>query len=443
MRRALTRKFAVAIAVAAVVFAFLGWQLYSPASWLSGVTSNILEWSDAAAPKTKETVAEGRGRAVAPSAGTTDGRSSSNTALPDEDSFLTTLFKNRTPVVCGLSADEAKAFIALGGEAGADVAQSLMAEIMAKLIQSDKLRDKTLGLYAQANRAGWAAVESEKLNSPGCKQGEPCAHKHYDALQEARATGAEPIVKLALNSGDANVYAAALYACEAAKGGTCGLLSYERFATLDPDNAVAWLMVASAAEKRKDEPASVAALQRASSAKNFDTRVPPLGALYMSPSVQGASPLEKASVGARLISMNGLVSQNQLLGVGRYCGSGEAMNEVRREMCNALASKIEQNDTTLMGLRIATRIGERVGWSAERLQALKDEYSFAEQHMLHSTLDENMFSCDSFAKQNQWMAKSLASGERAVVQEAMGANGKSVAMQPSLGSDKLSTTKSK
>lgn len=336
----------------------------------------------------------------------------------------------KTPEVCGLTKAEVEAYMASNSFSASNTSNQptlALSEVTRKLIQSEKLQDQALGLYVMTHLAGWDAMESERLNYPGCKHPDDCASKPFEALQRARSANAEPLVKLALANNDANVYAAALYACLGAKTGACGKLSYARWAQMEPDNAAAWLSAASEAESRKDSAARIAALQRAADAKSYNSRLPQLAEVVQSDSVQAQPPLTLTTVYATLFSAGAASSIGMLSSAASYCGRKEIMDEARIALCDALATKIADKDETLVAAMIAKSIGERIGWSAERLQLYKDEYAVATGQIFEGFDDENMLSCEAITKSNQRLLRTLQVGERAAARETVEKSGKTLA----------------
>lgn len=351
-----------------------------------------------------------------------------------EESVLVSLFKGKTPEVCGMSKSEVEAHIAanIGVDdfAGSNLALKtniVLSDAIRKLIQSEKLSEQAVGLYVMANQAGASAMESESLNQPGCKQSDECALKPFEALQRARAASAEPLVKLAQSSNDAGVYAAALYACLGNKTGACGKISYARWAEIEPDNAAAWLSAASEAESRKDDVARIAALQRAVDAKEYDLHLPRLAGVAESASVQAQSPIEQSTTYSALFIATMMPGWHATGAVFRHCGRKELMDDARRATCDALATKVAEKDETLVAVMMAKSIGERLGWSAERQQLYKDEYSVATGQALGGITDENMLSCETIQKSNQRTLRIFQIGERAAAREAVEKSGKTLA----------------
>jgi hypothetical protein len=351
----------------------------------------------------------------------------SSVKSPKNELSSDTLSGQKVSEVCGLSKAEAKAFLASNGAAGVPAANHALVETISKFTRSEDLSEKTLGLYLMANLAGNEIMESERLNYPGCKDDPSCAFKPFDAAQQARPANAQPLINLALSNRDPNVYAAALYACSRVKVDACKSVSYRRWAELEPDNAAAWLMAASEANTRQDSVERAANLQRAATASSYNTRVPSLSTVLTATPILQQSPLAHSQMNVLLQQIFTNTGSEAMGGLARHCGFSEVMDDSRRQLCDVLANKLAEKDETSIAILIAARIGERVGWNAERVQVLKDEYAVMTRQISQDIVsDENRFSCDALTKVNTSVQKTLLMGERARTREYIKKSGKSV-----------------
>jgi hypothetical protein len=345
----------------------------------------------------------------------------------EETSFLAEIFKGQVPEICGLSTEEAKAYIATKGASTDRLGARALAETIGKLLQSDNARERTLGLYLRAHEAGYAAMQSEELNYPGCKPGQPCSERPYEAMRQARANAVEPLIEYALKSGDVDAYAAALHGCGNAKIGACSSISYEGWAKIEPDNASVWLTIAGEAESRKDIPARTLALQRAAASSTYNPRVPLLAAAFNAAPVLAESTLVQSQIIGRLIGVDAAVSLGHFSVAGRLCGRAEKMDEERRALCDSIATTFVEKDQSLLGLRMGQTIGARAGWDAVRIQQLQDEYTIATGRLYQMFADGKMLSCESMENINRWARSVHAVGERGAVREFVAKSGKSMA----------------
>jgi hypothetical protein len=424
------RRVVVALLLAIAAFALFVWRLHSSTSPLAATANSEVQSKVSPPTLLKDDTANKQVQGNDKTASVTGLTSRAAVKPVEEESFLASIFKdfkNQTPEVCGLSAAEAKAFIASNGMSFNPMTNRTLTDATSRLIQSDNVREKAMGLYLFAQQAGWDAAASEQLNYPGCESSDNCVGKPYEAMQKAARVNAEPLVKLALDSSDISVYATALYACAGSNTGACGTISYARWAEMEPDNAAAWMMAASEAETRKDSAARTAALQRAVSADGYNTRLPILTGVLVSEQIQDQPPMLLASTLSMIVGLNAAYSIPSFAGIGRHCGRLETMDESRRVACDALATKMAEKDETLMGLMMAKAIGERSGWSAERLQPLKDEYEVFAGHAFEGMFGEKMFSCEAVSIGNQKLLRMLSLGERGTTSELVKKSGKTLA----------------
>jgi len=358
------------------------------------------------------------------SAPSTIAKSASQAKSAEADSLVAEIFRGREPEVCGLSKAESKEFVVSRQASITPPINRVLAENITKSIQSSELREKTLGLYLLAHQAGQAAMEAERLNYPGCSTGPECFDKPYEAKLQTRPVNAEPLVNLATATRNLDTYAAALYACAGAKTSACNSITFLRWAEMEPDNAAAWLMAASEAEARKDAVARTALLQRAAAANNYDTRAPSMSAFFTTEAVQALPPLAQSAIATTLLEIDGGIRFKPLSGVGRHCGGAESIDDERRALCDVLSTKLADKDQTLAGLRMATAIGERIGWNNDQLKSLKDEYAKG-MASTQGEMDGTMFTCDVLVKTNQRARRALTIGERAAARELTKRGGES------------------
>src|SRR5262249_32831194 len=159
---------------------------------------------------------------------------------------------------------------------------------------------------------------------------------------------------------------------EVATTGACAGITAARWAEVEPDNAVPWTLVASEAAGRGDEEARGVAMAHAAAAQRFDHHAEELLRPVATASVQGANRLDQLEVSGAAMGVYAAVPLLDYQEIARYCGKG-AIDANRRGSCGQLANQMVDKDRSVLGLRYAISIGERVGWSAERIAALKDE----------------------------------------------------------------------
>src|SRR5262249_3197170 len=144
---------------------------------------------------------------------------------------------------------------------------------------------------------------------------------------------------LAAGSEDPAVYAIALSMCgpadRADTSSACRQLSLERWARLDADNAVPWLLLAGEARVRHDSKAEADAFGQASKAHKVDSYRASLYAFSEPALPQDVTPLERAYLATEVIGVEAALPSPQDRAASQHCSSMRDDN-VRQE-CDSLA----------------------------------------------------------------------------------------------------------
>jgi hypothetical protein len=183
----------------------------------------------------------------------------------------------------------------------------------------------------------------------------------------------DELARLAYAARDPAVYGWALHACRMGGGkdpsSPCGMLSVDTWAALDPDNAVAWYAIAEESMNRGNDPRE--ALFHAARAKRYDSRYMLLPAVALTAAPAGTAPMVRQAMLVR--AMGTAAALTPLAAPSRFC-TREALREPnRRALCETLTDNLAAQAGTLIELEVARGVGERLGWSAQRLKALRDE----------------------------------------------------------------------
>lgn len=339
---------------------------------------------------------------------------------------IAALLKDGKLDVCGLSDLEAAIFVAGNGASDMRAANAALAETADKFINSDKLREQALGLYARTIQADWVE-RKEAVSQQRCNGDFQCTVSAQVVNPQARQAAAAPLAKLALTAGDPGVYAAAIYACAGARTGACGAINFAGWAEREPDNAAAWLMVAHEAAARKDFTARDAAYQHVALANTYDPRMPSFAPVFDAEPMQAQPLLVQNAIGVAFIGANAVATITSTTGLDGYCLRGLAMDDARRRSCDTLVNKMLAADGSQIDLAVARAIGKKIGWDAARLQTLKDESDVVQGLGLEVVLGDNPFSCASLTKSNPWMRAALGKGELAIGREYVAKSGKTLA----------------
>ena len=262
-------------------------------------------------------------------------------------------------------------------------------------------------------------------------------------LLEGRMTGDEPmqpaseqtrdaLVQLAVGAGDPAVYAMAVSICSADQGapadGTCQQISLRRWAQLDPDNAVPWLLLAGQARERQDRAAEADAFSQAALAHKVDSYNYSLYAFSESEMPNDVTPLERFYLSVELVGHESAMQAPQYSIASRHCSADALQDADVRQQCNALAELLVTRGTTMLDLGAGTHIGALAGWSAQRVNALTQKKMALMQALMQETpsANEEMWTCDGVRRGNAYMSQMAQSGELGAARDALDRSGETV-----------------
>jgi hypothetical protein len=267
--------------------------------------------------------------------------------------------------VCGVGWVDADAEGAVDTEA--ILASAPMAEASARLLESvrgdgDYGAATALALQLAARREGTASLLGIEL---ACGTG-PC-----DATSQDRAAAAslfDQMAKLASATNDPRAYSLALQVCAWRRGeGPCAVLNAAQWARLEPDNGEPWLRLLDEAFARRDTSAIDDALFHIGAATRLDGRL--LSESDLVARHAGTLPVDLFVAG----DLSGGVGS--LRAVGGFSGtvattkacSGDALSEPnRKELCEKVATALQERSDSMMTMRIGSLVGRRLGWAEER-----------------------------------------------------------------------------
>jgi hypothetical protein len=265
----------------------------------------------------------------------------------------------------------------------------------AALLDSSDLRVRTIGLALQ-----WTESRRE------------------DSVAQTDESRAE-LVQLAAGGSDATVYGIAAGLCQTGFADTdaaaaCQRLSLTEWARLDPDNMVPWIALAQAARTRGDTRAEASAFARAAAARKIDNFSESLLSFAINEMPQGATPLEKLALTIELIGAEAAWGR-PVVEIMRYCSVDAVKQDEPRKECNAVAELLVGPGTTLLDVGLGGRLGERVGWPAERVQKIAAEKDALLQLAISN--ERNPWSCDTVSRTNALIAERAQVGELEALRE--------------------------
>jgi hypothetical protein len=201
----------------------------------------------------------------------------------------------------------------------------------------------------------------------------------------------EAVVQLAAGTEDPAVYAMAVTLCGTYAGtGTdvaCQQISLQRWAQLDPDNSVPWLLLAGNALQRHNTAEEAEAFNQAAEAHKIDAYDSLYS--YVAPELpQDATALERAYLAITVIGVEAATWTPQYLVADQLCSDG-AMQDIHvRQQCDSLAKLFVSKGTNLLDLGFGRRIGARAGWSSQRVNELaQEEHALMQATMQASPYD--------------------------------------------------------
>jgi hypothetical protein len=265
------------------------------------------------------------------------------------------------------------------------------------LINSDDYRARAVGLFMQQRAfAGKTAILP---------------------VEHAR----DELVQLATGVNDPAVYAIALQMCrtgfsEPATTDPCARLSLANWARIDSDNAAPWLALAWKAQDDGDASAERADIGRAAVAHRIDYYGDSLLSFAQLQVPPDVTPLELDEMDTELMGFEA-AWWRPVRAATKHC-SPDAMRQSKvQQDCNALANLMVKDGRTLIDMSIGKLIGERAGWSKERVDALTEESNALRGVSIVDYGD--LWDCNSVDAQNALFGRIKRLGELGALREML------------------------
>ena len=228
------------------------------------------------------------------------------------------------------------------------------------------------------------ALYDYAIARPGCERDEQCVREAMTFALEAGAAATDQLARHAIGSRSPGIYALAFYRCRrwaepAPASGACAQISSAQWAQIEPDNAAPWLYEAESAARRKDARALDEALLRASRARTLRLHDEAPLRLTDHSILRTDDPATAAMAHHELVGMRAALPAPDLQPAAQYCGASATMDGSRRLLCSDLAAVFAERSSALISMQIGVRIGERAGWSPERVAAVRDRLSAINQ----------------------------------------------------------------
>lgn len=252
-------------------------------------------------------------------------------------------------------------------------------------LAAQRARERVIPLLAQSadEVARAAALLLKSIGQPpaadeACERADcvRSASAAAPALTDARLridlVSRDALASLALNTRSAQVYAMAMGSCHRHRNeGVCLQLSPEQWARLDPDNTVPWLHVAADARDRHDTSGLAEAMFRVSRASRSDLRWGSVASLVIARLPAEMPVLDKVALAGEVLAAEAVLPP--FVPLSQYCSVADVRDANRQQICAAAAEVLVNQGRSLVEVSLGAGIGQRVGWSEERLAALHDE----------------------------------------------------------------------
>jgi len=259
---------------------------------------------------------------------------------------------------------------------------------------------------------------------------------------EGKITGGDPIipaaeqtrdavVQLAVGAEDPAVYAMAVSMCGIDRGTpadtACQQISLQRWAQIDADNAVPWLLLAGKAQEGHDSTAAADAFKQATKAHKYDAYNDSLYSFAESEMPQDVTPLERSYLAIEVIGIQSALRLPYRVAT-KHCTVDTVQDPDIRQQCNALAELLVDHGTSLLGLSVSRNIGARVGWPTARVNSLELEQFALMQAIMEATPsdNDNLWTCDGVRRFNAYVVQRARLGELGAARDALERSGETV-----------------
>ena len=312
------------------------------------------------------------------------------------------------------------------------------------------------GAAAQICGFGKVAIDQEDANAARERVGEltkETAARWLTALQnsgdlraraaglllDGKVTGGEPIhpateqtrdaiVQLAAGTAEPAVYAVALSMCgaysESGPDRACQQISLQRWAQIDPNNAVPWLLLADDARRRHDVAGEANAFAQAASASKVDAYGDSLYAFAAPELPPDVTPLERDYFATEVIGVEAAMATPHYGIASRHCSVDAMRDSKLRQQCNSLAELMISQGSDLLDLSVGKVIGIRAGWSSERVNDLAQRQdALAEVITELIPSDAGEWTCETVSRFNSYMDQRARVGEVAAANDLLERSG--------------------
>jgi len=307
--------------------------------------------------------------------------------------------------------------------------EALLREASDRLSKRGSSYDRALLAFLAMVSAGNRAQMELLAKRPDCIESDDCRNQSFSAAERAGREYREALVSIALASNRGDVYGFAFSACrsiyKSPSQGPCDRLSAEQWARLEPENAIPWLYVADAANRRGDLNNRNEAMFRASIARSSDSHASAFQGLLRSQEFQDQS-LEIQGALDLACGMAIFIDVPPYQEVFQYCSSNAVKDPNRHQVCDDLANMLTERSDSLVSMSIGAKLAERVGWPPEKVSALRNRKD-AIMEMVSTRAPTDSWSCEGLRSYHSWTAEFLRDGELSMYRRLVEASGQSEA----------------
>ena len=253
-----------------------------------------------------------------------------------------------------------------------------------------------------------------------------------DSLRPVQEQTRNEVVQLAAGSGDPAVYALALSMCSTAAAddadSACRELSLQRWAQIDPDNAVPWLLLAGKAHSRHDSATEAEAFAHAATAHKINSYSDSVYTFAEPELPQDVTPLERSYLATEVIGVEAAIGLPQYSVASQHCSTIAMQDSTVQQQCRSLAELLVTKGTNLLDLGLGKTIGARAGWPSERVKDLVLEQRALMQSIMQQVPsdEDNIWTCDAVSHANAYMTQRVRLGEIGAARDALERSGESV-----------------
>jgi len=280
--------------------------------------------------------------------------------------------------------------------------------ITAQLAADPDARRRALGLWLAD---GYEAFRAASPDAP-------------DAPPRASSPRGE-LVRMALGTRDPEVYRLAWSACHLGTAArrrssdeedACPRLEAAQWARLDPDNALPWLHALDRASAAKSAAGVEEALYRVGQSKRLDDGFGRATSAVLALEVDGLASGVQAQVAMTAVNLDAL-SLMTYSPLSKACAAELLADANRRALCDAAATRLVDSANSLLPFGIGIALGKRLGWSAQRVDALERERNEA-MARLPTQVPQQPLSCDGVTALRSYFARVAELGELGAAREA-------------------------